>query len=203
MVDEVHCRAKLGGKASEGVAHMETDFLLFRGRVFRLKVPFSQMKSVKAEGQRLHLTIPDGKLTLELGRQAERWARKILHPKSLIRKLGINPVLRTALIGFYEQDFISEVHSLTSNVSIGTLTKNTDLILFGAECLDDLKQLRELKKSLRPSGAIWVVSPKGKQRIKETDVLGAARKAGFVDVKVASFSPTHTSHKIVIPLAER
>jgi hypothetical protein len=58
-------------------------------------------------------------------------------------------------------------------------------------------------KVLKPTGAVWVVYPKGMAQIKENDVLAAGRAAGFVDTKVASFSATHTALKFMIPVAQR
>ncbi|MEO7761191.1 MAG: hypothetical protein ABIS68_04675 [Casimicrobiaceae bacterium] len=51
---------------------------------------------------------------------------------------------------------------------------------------------------------MWVVSKKGKDRsINDTDVIGAAKRAGLVDNKVVSFSSTHTALRLVVPLALR
>ena len=64
--------------------------------------------------------------------------------------------------------------------------------------------LPDLAVSIKPNGAIWVVSPKGKgAAIKDTDVMSAAKASGLVDTKVVSFSDTHTSLKLVIPVANR
>ena len=60
---------------------------------------------------------------------------------------------------------------------------------------------QRLKASLRPDGAIWVVSLKGKvARLKDVDVIAAAKAAGLVDNKVVGFSDTHTSLRLVIPV---
>jgi hypothetical protein len=48
-----------------------------------------------------------------------------------------------------------------------------------------------------------VIRPKGKAVITESDVMAAGKKAGLVDVKVVSFSETHTAEKFVIPVAKR
>ena len=64
--------------------------------------------------------------------------------------------------------------------------------------------LKSLKRYLKDNGAIWVVSFKGKlARIKDVDVIAAARAAGLVDNKVVGFSETHTSLKLVIPRDKR
>jgi len=60
-----------------------------------------------------------------------------------------------------------------------------------------------LKCSLKPNGALWVIRPKGRPEISERAVMDAGKAAGLVDVKVVSFSPTHTAEKFVIPIAKR
>jgi len=45
------------------------------------------------------------------------------------------------------------------------------------------------------------VSLKGKAaRLKDVDVIAAAKAAGLVDNKVVGFSDTHTSLRLVIPV---
>jgi len=67
-----------------------------------------------------------------------------------------------------------------------------------------LPPLEALAGRIRPAGAIWVVSRKGKAAtLRDVEVMAAARTAGLVDNKVASFSPTHTSIRLVIPVARR
>jgi len=56
---------------------------------------------------------------------------------------------------------------------------------------------------LSSAGALWIVYPKGKQAIKEQQVLDAGKAAGLVDIKIVSFSATHTALKFVRPKATR
>ena len=42
---------------------------------------------------------------------------------------------------------------------------------------------------------VWVIYPKGIQAVTENDVIKAGRSVGFADIKVASFSATHTALK--------
>jgi hypothetical protein len=60
-----------------------------------------------------------------------------------------------------------------------------------------------LKRSLKPNGALWVIRPKGRPEITESAVMVAGQAAGLVDVKVVSFSATHTAEKFVIPIKDR
>lgn len=79
-----------------------------------------------------------------------------------------------------------------------------DFIFYGADSKEELKKLKTLKSYLKPNGAIWVVSLKGAQaRIKDVDVITAAKAVGLVDNKVVSFSETHTALRLVVPLVSR
>jgi hypothetical protein len=97
-------------------------------------------------------------------------------------------------------------HALLRERSVNAaarLTADSDLVVYQAASVDDLERLAELAASLKPTGAIWVVAPKGGREPREAEVLGAGKRAGLVDTKVVRFSDTHTAHKFVIPVALR
>src|SRR5205823_5147140 len=64
-------------------------------------------------------------------------------------------------------------------------------------------RLSKLRASLKSNGALWVIRPKGRPEISERAVMAAGKAAGLVDVKVVSYSPTHTAEKFVIPVKAR
>ena len=194
MGQSIDCKAKLNTKKSQGTAMLETNFILFRGD-FRVKIPFGSMKSVKAEGDWLAIESPEGSLKLELGPRATKWAQKILHPPSLLDKLGIKPGLRVRIVGAPE--LAEEITQAGATV----VAKNPDIILFRTDHKSGLDRLTGF--STTPDGAIWIIYPKGIREITENDVIAAIRAAGLKDVKVASFSATHTALKAVIPVAQR
>jgi hypothetical protein len=78
-----------------------------------------------------------------------------------------------------------------------------DLVFYPAERRAALDRLSRLRLAIKPDGAIWVVRPKGRQAITESDVRAAGKRADLVDVKVVSFSDTHTAEKFVIPVSKR
>jgi hypothetical protein len=124
--------------------------------------------------------------------------------KSLMDKLGLAPGARVALLGIADPDFLKQLRSRTGEIYEGRLKKETDAIFLAADDIKALERLTHLRSIIKSNGAVWVVSLKGKQaRIKDVDVISAALKAGFVDVKVVSFSDTHTALKLVIPVAQR
>ena len=77
-------------------------------------------------------------------------------------------------------------------------------MFLAADSTDELAALADLRAAIRPAGGIWVVSRKGRAAtLRDVEVIAAAREAGLVDNKVVSFSDTHTSLRLVIPVADR
>lgn len=202
MGQEADCTVTVRGRTSRGRAYLETDALLFRG-AFRLAIPYAQMTSVKAQGGRLVVRSSGGVATFAVGPRAEAWLQKILHPKSLIDKLGVKPQDRVATLGVGDAEFLSQLRSRTKAVMRERVPRGLDAIFLRADRTPVLDRLRTLRAAVKPAGAIWVVAPKGIAAITEADVLAAGRRAGLVDVKVVRFSDTHTAHKFVIPMARR
>jgi hypothetical protein len=202
MGRELLCTVRTSGKTATGKALLETSEIIFRGDM-RLKIPFASLKSVTARDGELHLKWPDGSAIFELGEQAEKWAHKILHPKSTAEKLGIKPGLVISAIAMGYGHFVKELRAQAKSFSDAKLLQDSDLVFFSAENAAELVRIKKLAPSLARAGALWIVYPKGRQEIKEQHVLDAGKQAGLVDVKVVSFSATHTALKFVRPRAAR
>lgn len=204
MGQEAQCTLTRDRKRMEGRALLESDHLLFRGGDARIRISLAGLTTVVARGGRLSLTNGDGTVVLELGVLAEKWADKIRNPRSLLDKLGVKPGMRLAIINVEDPSFAVQLRERCTNVSVGTVVRDTDIVFFGAEAPRALERLVTLRKSLVPAGAIWVVHRKGKAAtLKDTEVFAAAKRAGLVDNKVASFSSTHTAERLVIPRRAR
>ncbi len=122
----------------------------------------------------------------------------------LLDKLGIRPGMRVALIDIEDPEIRQLIAERTTDLTEGTPEPETDVVLLGAETTADLATLETLATRIRPNGAIWVVSRKGAAAtLRYADLLDAAKAAGLVDNKVASFSATHTALRFVIPVALR
>jgi hypothetical protein len=127
-----------------------------------------------------------------------------IYTTPLLDKLGIRPGMRVALLDIEDAEIRPLIAERTSDLTEGWPEPESDIVLLGAETLDALAPLEALAARIRPNGAIWVVSRKGKTAtLRDTDVIDAARAAGLVDNKVASFSSTHTSLRLVIPVDRR
>jgi hypothetical protein len=218
------CLASYEGQTAEGTAELETDELRFRG-AFRLKVPLRDVRSAVALNGRLEVTFAGGAAVFDLGPKAAPWADRILHPPTLLDKLGVRAGQRVRLVApagsapadsvLADKDFrqglveagvrLTDPHPHPTGQAPPPASGDgpPDLLFFGATAVVDLEDVPGLGEALPPEGALWIVYPKGRQEIREADVLAAGRAAGLTDVKVARFSETHTALKFVVPRAKR
>jgi len=161
------------------------------------------MKSVKAVDGELRVQSPGGAIVFEVGPQAEKWAQKILHPKSRMEKLGVKKGAKVTVIGKLEAEFEAELEKVAPDFARGTIAKDTEFIFLTAETEKDLARATNIAKVMRGGAALWIVYLKGRKDITENGVLSVGRKAGLKDVKVVGFSPTHTALKFVLPVKKR
>ena len=127
----------------------------------------------------------------------------VRYPRPLLDKLGVKPDARVAVMGVEDAGFVRSLEERTGDIS-RRARKESDLIFFGVRAARDLDRLAALGEMIRPAGAVWVVRAKGDGAVvKESDVMAAAKRAGLVDIKVVSFSQSHSALKLVIPVAHR
>jgi hypothetical protein len=199
---EATCQARMDGRASEGTCRLEETDLVFRG-AFRFKVALADLRKVEARKGALHLEWPEGRVVLDLGDQAEKWAEKIRNPPSLLDKLGVKPGLRVSVVGIEEKEFLDQVSARVDDLTRGRARAGSDLVFVAMTETADLPRLTKLREAIKPGGAIWVVWPKGRKEFREDDVRAYGPTAGLVDVKVARFSETLSALKMMIPRSQR
>lgn len=206
MGQERESTLRIAKKRIEGEALLETAEIIFRpiDGSKRLKFAFADIvKSVKAVEGELRFHTEEGPAVLELGPAADKWAEKILHPKSRAEKLGVKSGMQVATIGSFDSNFQTELRAITTKISEGKIIYGAELIFVALESAKDLNGIAKVAKSVKGATGLWLVYPKGKKEITETDVIGTGRRTGLKDVKVVGFSPTHTALKFVLPLEKR
>lgn len=201
MPNEVVCLVRHNGRVAEGKAKRESHELVFRSPELRLRIPFARGLQVAVEGEELTLRWPEGETRFEIGAaEATRWSKAIANPPSLLDKLGVKAGQRVCVIGV-DGALRGEVRA--RGAELHDDPTGADLVFYGVARPDELDRLADLRARIKPNGAVWVVSPKGRTGLREADVYAAGKAAGLVDVKVAAFSASHTANKFVIPLADR
>ena len=199
---DVACTIRFDGKTARGTAWLEHKDLVFRGP-FRLAVPLRDISAVSARDGCLRVTFDRRTAEFEIGQAASKWADKILNPPSRLDKLGVKPGMTVLAVAFDDREFLDEVIRRGAKVVKRSKEGSADILFFGADRCEALDRLAGLSRQIAQNGAIWVVRPKGQRAITEADVMAAAKRSGLVDVKVVSFSETHTAEKLVIPVARR
>lgn len=203
MGKEAACAARQGGVRAEGKAHLDTGEVVFRAPVLRIRIPRKDISAIRAEDGVLTLAYGGGEASFELGAQAARWAEELRNPRTRADKLGVKPGQRARLQGVTDALLVEELASRGVEVVASPAAKGLDLVFLQADAPKDLARVAKAAASLAPTGALWVVTPRGVEGVKDTDVMAAARAAGLVDVKVVRFNETHTALKLVVPKAKR
>jgi hypothetical protein len=199
---EVVCTGTFNGSTSEGKAQLETDFVLWRAEE-RARIPFASLVSVDVRDGWLHLKGSEGTLELHLGSpEAERWAQALLHPKTIVDKMGLKDGMRISLLAVDDPEFLALLKIAGGDLS-SRKRKDSDAIVIQIEGARELQKTVGLETYIKRDGMIWVVSPKGLKDFTENDVYAHMRSLGLKDVKTARFSTTHTANKFVIPKDRR
>lgn len=181
-------RATLPDGEDVGRLQWEAPKLVFRGAVRRV-FEGEALKGVRAEAGALVLA---GGERFALGEtQAARWADAIANPPGRLDKLGVKAGMRAAILDLEDPDFAAE---LALRASVVTDLSGLDILVYGADSAEALARIGDLVPALADRGALWIVSLKGKLlKVKDVEVMAAARAAGLVDSKVCSFSDTRTA----------
>jgi hypothetical protein len=140
-------------------------------------------------------------------------AMERVYTAPLLDKLGIRPGMRVAIVGRLEDDdealddegpFRARLADRTSDITDGQPKTDTDIVLLAANSTAELAALADLRLRIRPNGAIWVVSRKGRaSTLRDVEVMAAGRANDLIDNKVVSFSASRTALRLVIPVALR
>jgi hypothetical protein len=114
-------------------------------------------------------------------------------------KLGVKSGQKVKLVGRVDVGDDLDVLGANKARSIA----DAEWVLIAVDEMSDLDAIRDARAKMKPDAAIWAVYAKGRRELGEAHVREAARSIGLIDVKVMSWSPTHTGLKLVIRKEER
>ncbi|MEA2640155.1 MAG: hypothetical protein QOF51_1549 [Chloroflexota bacterium] len=205
MATEADCTLRIGDRTVAGHAVLAPDALHFIGEPggeLAVTIPFTEVRHSEARRGELTVVYAGGTAVFTLGREAAPWQLKIRYPSPLLDKLGVKPGMAVAALGIRDALVLADLaaratmHPVPAPVPL-------DVLLYGFATDEELAELEVLRPHIARNGAIWAIYPKGRKELREIDVIAGAKTAGLVDIKVVSFSPTHTGLKLVIPVALR
>ena len=112
--------------------------------------------------------------------------------KSRMDKIGVKGGMRVAVMGIKDPTLSAELAE--KGAEPVTALANLDLLFYAADSAEALARVDALVPMLAETGALWIVSAKGKTAtVKGAEVIEAAKARGLIDNKVVAFSPTHSS----------
>jgi hypothetical protein len=197
MGRETACMCEWNGDSAQVKALVETQELILRGDL-RRRIPFTEMKNVKAEADRLSFRVGSDRVNLTVGETvAAKWANIIVTPPpNLAKKLGILSAVTVRTIGKIDDNALRD--ALVSKHM--AMRGKADVILARVNTPDELAGVLNRASELTQAGVpLWIIYRKGRgHAIKESDVRSAGLAAGLVDVKVAAVSAELTGLKFVM-----
>ena len=117
-------------------------------------------------------------------------------------KVGVKPGQSVAVVG--KVDVGDDLKLLSAKKAKDVA--GADWIYVAIDTLDDLKRIATTRAMMKDDAAIWCVWPKGLKGtgvVTESDVRNTALAGDLVDVKVMSWSATHSGLKLVVRKALR
>jgi hypothetical protein len=196
MGREARCTCIWNGEKSNVKAQLEPPELILRGEI-RRRVPFSKMKSVRAEGDLLQFKFEGGAVSLELGSaMAANWADALLKPPpTLAKKLGITPETTVRMIGPVDDVSLKGALAEAKDVS----SRKGELILARVETPSELHSaLIKAADQLTAGVPIWFIYRKGSgHALNENQVRETALAMGIVDTKIAAVSAEFSALRFV------
>ena len=192
MGREAICKCDWAGTTAQVKALLESTEVILRGAI-RKRIPFNEIKQVKALSDRLRFIV--GGETVELflsSKAAASWAAVLTSPPpSLARKLGITSTTIVRTIGDIADRALISALAEAAEIS----AQNAALIVAHVDSPESLHQtLNQARAQLSKAVPIWIVYAKGKgHAIDESAIRSLLRANGMMDTKIASVSATLTA----------
>lgn len=192
----------VGGTKVNCKADFASDHVTFSGGR-RGEVPYSKIEVLGTARGILRLRVDGALMEFPLGAKVDRIAAKVRKPPTLMEKLGVKPGLSVATLHVDAKAFTTELAKVAPDAIRGEPARPVDLLFLAVRGRDELDRIAEAVDHIKPDGGLWVVYPKGRRDLRESDVLAAGRAAGLKDIKVARVSTDLTALKFMHPVDAR
>jgi hypothetical protein len=192
----------VGGQRVNTKADFASDHVTFSGGR-RGEVPYSKIVVVATAKGLLKLRVDGAMMEFPLGTKVDRIAAKIRKPPTLMDKLGVTSNLQVAAVNVDAKAFVAELHQANPDARMGSPPRPVDLLFLGVRGRDELDRIAGAIDDVKPDGGLWVIYPKARRDLRESDILAAGRAAGLKDIKVARVSTTLTALMFMRPVDAR
>lgn len=201
MAMESTCKLQVGREHYDGKVRMEADHIDFAG-VTKYRFRLAEIRSPRQTEETIFFDFHGSPVSIKLSslRAASNWLDYILHPQTLVDKLGVKEGHRVRIMNLDDAALVGLLQTRNATV-VSQASGICDMVMLGVERSSELRQIGDLSETLRPDGAIWVVLPKSVRTVTKANVFAAAREAGLNQVEVVDYSETQAAYKIVRPVA--
>lgn len=193
---EAMCTCVWNGRKHQVKALVEPPELIVRGDI-RRKIPFAEIKNIKAEGDHLLFSFEGESVRLQLGSaMAVKWAEALLKaPPTLAKKLGITPGTTVYIVGAIDDPALKSALTAAKAIS----RRGGELILARVDTPADLASaLQKTARQLAAGVPIWFIYRKGPGHpLNENLVRATALATGIVDTKIAAVSAEFSALRFV------
>lgn len=197
MGREAECTCDWNATSAKVKALIEPPELILRGGL-KHRIPFVEMKQVRADNELLRFDFREEKVSLRLGNAlAVKWVQYLTTPPpSLAKKLGITTDTVVRMVGKPDDNALLEALAAAQS---STGTSPGTLILARVDTPADMtRALKSTAEQLDRGVPIWFIYPKGKGHpLSENEIREIALPTGIVDTKVAAVSPKLTALRFV------
>lgn len=189
---EAKVRMRRGATEGSGALHLDSTTLEFRSKQIRWSAKLGPdiQATANAAGW-LTVTCAGETFEFELGKQAAKWAEKILNPPSRLQKLGVKPGMKCRKSGTFDASFLAELK--TVDVAVTRSLERCDLAFLLLPHRESLGRIADVAAKLPAGINLWVVWPKGSEAIGQADVMKAAASLGLGPSKTPAFDERHSS----------
>ncbi|HVP10053.1 MAG TPA: hypothetical protein VMV94_02580 [Phycisphaerae bacterium] len=203
MAMESACKLQVGRDHYDGKARMEVDHIDFAGST-KYRFRLSEIRSPRQEDEVLLFDFHGNPVSIRLSsaRAASNWIDYMLHPQTLVDKLGIKEGHRVRVMNLDDNNLLELLQTRNATI-VSQPAVSCDTVMLGIERPSELRQIEDLSETLRPDGAIWVVLPKSVRTVTKANVCAAAREAGLSHVEVVDYSESQAAYKIIRPAGSK
>jgi hypothetical protein len=188
---EIRTTAVAGDHSAEGRLHLDSRSLSFQGTALKWSVDLGNAVRARADGDWLVVSRGRQKARFLVGKGVERWIEKIHNPPDRIRKFGARSGMKCWLSGGFPRDFVGELKN--AGCSRTTRIDGCDLAFLRIDRREEMGLLESVLEELPAGINIWIVWPKGSAAISQSDVMTAARSAGYGPSKAAAYDESRSS----------